>query len=231
MDRSFLEMMEFTCIRCPGLKAEDAFELDGRYDPPRRKAVCRACVYARRRRRYREVGRKPQVARPAYYAARHRAHRLSIDELKQCPCVDCARRFPAPCMEFDHVQEGKSSDVSNMQNYKTERVAAEIALCELVCSNCHRVRTDNRRPARKTNGRREAFRTWIASLKEAPCKDCKECFPAVAMDFDHVHGVKICGIAQMWSWGRSKVLVELAKCELVCANCHRLRTISRQAAA
>jgi hypothetical protein len=49
-----------------------------------------------------------------------------------------------------------------------------------------------------------------------------------AMDFDHVQGSKVTGIAQMWSWGRARVIEEINKCALVCANCHRERTQARR---
>lgn len=48
------------------------------------------------------------------------------------------------------------------------------------------------------------------------------------MDFDHVRGAKVSGIANMWSWHPDRVRTELAKCELVCANCHRIRTVRRR---
>lgn len=36
-------------------------------------------------------------------------------------------------------------------------------------------------------------------------------------------------IADMWSWGRDKVIAEIVKCDLVCCICHRIRTQSRKA--
>ena len=72
-----------------------------------------------------------------------------------------------------------------------------------------------------------AYHAWIDLLKAAPCLDCSRTYPPVAMDFDHVRGEKVSGIARMWSWRRERVLAELAKCDLVCANCHRVRTYGR----
>lgn len=62
--------------------------------------------------------------------------------------------------------------------------------------------------------------------KNAPCMDCGNTFPAVCMDFDHVRGKKKLGITHIvaqW-WSIDVLLEELAKCDLVCANCHRIRT-------
>lgn len=59
-----------------------------------------------------------------------------------------------------------------------------------------------------------------------PCKDCGKKWPPVAMDLDHVRGGKTRGIANMVSSGYKLDLIkiELKKCDLVCACCHRLRT-------
>lgn len=43
-------------------------------------------------------------------------------------------------MDFDHLLD-KFKNVSRMTAYKWDRIEAEIAKCELVCANCHRVRT------------------------------------------------------------------------------------------
>jgi hypothetical protein len=72
------------------------------------------------------------------------------------------------------------------------------------------------------------MKSWINDIKEAtPCADCKQMFPAVCMDFDHLPGFrKFKGIAKMVQDGhtRERIEAEMAKCELVCANCHRIRT-------
>ncbi len=74
-------------------------------------------------------------------------------------------------------------------------------------------------------------RAWLANLKRQPCTDCKGSFDPVCMDFDHLPGfekfqevsVMACG-----TYSRKTILAEIAKCELVCSNCHRLRTKSRR---
>ena len=73
----------------------------------------------------------------------------------------------------------------------------------------------------------------VAERKKAACMDCGQHFPACAMDFDHVRGTKKAGIAQIVAsaWSVLVLLAELAKCELVCACCHRVRTESRRLAA
>ncbi len=59
--------------------------------------------------------------------------------------------------------------------------------------------------------------------------DCGNKFPPECMDFDHVRGEKLFNICSNKGrqQGWKKVLVEIAKCDLVCSNCHRTRTVRR----
>lgn len=71
-------------------------------------------------------------------------------------------------------------------------------------------------------------RLLVAQAKDTPCADCGEDFPAEAMDFDHVRGVKVANVSDLMACHPSLVEAEIAKCEVVCANCHRLRTQTRR---
>jgi hypothetical protein len=47
------------------------------------------------------------------------------------------------------------------------------------------------------------------------------------MDFDHL-GDKIAEVSLMVpTYGTKSLLAEVAKCDVVCANCHRIRTYER----
>jgi hypothetical protein len=51
------------------------------------------------------------------------------------------------------------------------------------------------------------------------------------MDFDHVRGKKLFCVGSLvvqQGVGRRQALEEIAKCDVVCANCHRLRTSYRR---
>lgn len=64
-------------------------------------------------------------------------------------------------------------------------------------------------------------------LLEHPCADCGETDPVV-LDFDHVRGKKLAAIAEMMSQcGAVRLLREIAKCTVRCANCHRRVTAKR----
>jgi hypothetical protein len=69
---------------------------------------------------------------------------------------------------------------------------------------------------------------WLDSLKEGkPCTDCGRTYPPYVMEWDHLPGfVKTLVLADVRraAHSRKRILEELEKCELVCANCHRERT-------
>lgn len=71
---------------------------------------------------------------------------------------------------------------------------------------------------------------WMRTRKAGPCADCGGQFHPAAMTFDHLPGsVKRSNIATLARrHSRAVVEAEIAKCELVCANCHAVRTFNRR---
>jgi hypothetical protein len=65
---------------------------------------------------------------------------------------------------------------------------------------------------------------------ERGCADCGYRAAAEAMDFDHVKGIKRLTLSTMAIRvvNMKAILEELEKCEVVCANCHRIRTKARR---
>lgn len=77
---------------------------------------------------------------------RSRKIRSFVDDLKKNPCIDCGVQYPCCAMEFDHVRGDKKFNISiaPRKKYSLDRIREEIDKCELVCANCHAVRTKNR---------------------------------------------------------------------------------------
>jgi hypothetical protein len=65
-------------------------------------------------------------------------------------------------------------------------------------------------------------------LVSNPCVDCGEADPVV-LEFDHVRGQKKNVMSSLVAEGYSirAIKDEIAKCDVVCANCHRRRTAHR----
>src|SRR5678815_5082071 len=195
-----------------------------------------------------------------------------IASLKASPCMDCGLRFPSQCMDFDHRPgEIKSFPVSYAarNTVSLKRVADEIAKCDLVCANCHRLRTyvhrnhheitggwrpacpqltlfeatvndriqprvttKSSRPGTVRNrGFRQRKQALVWAAKSRSCARCGGRFPIACMDLDHRPGeVKLFTISSAINHAgggyrnMDEILSEIAKCDPVCANCHRILT-------
>ena len=201
-----IEIISKNCTRCKNNKPLEQFCKDNR-NSSGYSARCLAC--------HRKVCHK-------YFV---RGMNIILN-YKSKPCMDCKKNYPPECMEFDHIRNDKLHNVTHMKNMSIDKIIQEIEKCELVCSVCHRLRTDDRsKPT--TNERLLTHRAMIAQFKSKPCIDCANTFPPLVMDLDHVRGIKINNISDMGNYSRAKVLEELEKCEVVCANCHRVRTKKR----
>lgn len=79
----------------------------------------------------------------------------------------------------------------------------------------------------KKNDRQRVREKMLAYLRGKSCVDCG-ILDIVVFEFDHVRGEKVDDVSKLMKkgcWGR--VLNELTKCDVVCANCHRIRTARR----
>lgn len=76
---------------------------------------------------------------------------------------------------------------------------------------------------------RERQRDLICKIKELyGCVDCKN-YDHRVLDFDHVSGSKRMDVSKMvGSYSDKAILDEIAKCEIRCANCHRIKTYERR---
>ena len=79
--------------------------------------------------------------------ARQRAREFITEYFATHPCVDCGEDDPV-VLTFDHVpgEHEKRDNVADMVKggYGLEAIKAEIAKTEVVCFNCHSMRTQKR---------------------------------------------------------------------------------------
>lgn len=75
---------------------------------------------------------------------------------------------------------------------------------------------------------RSLGRAYIDSLKAGGCVDCGNKNLSV-LDFDHTRD-KVVQLSHMWHRPFAEIDAEAAKCEVRCANCHRIKTIERRTA-
>lgn len=83
------------------------------------------------------------------YVDRHRIAKQKKQEYikaaKAKPCTDCGKEFPFYVMDLDHTRGSKIMQVSRMKDCTIEKIQEEIAKCDVVCSNCYRIRTYERK--------------------------------------------------------------------------------------
>ena len=170
-----------------------------------------------------------------------------LRELRRLPCADCRRTFAPHQMDFDHRgDEPKSFNLTAGRAMLKSRQALldEARKCDIVCANCHRIRTQVRHARReirsvgtspyleRKRANWRAHAVLLDRMRDVPCADCHERFPPSAMHFDHRDPTtKQYTVSKMISRsGAARILDEIAKCDIVCANCHRLRTFNRRMA-
>lgn len=134
------------CVDCKRMRPRGLFE--------GRRKTCIDCAPTARDRsgereataRYRE---KNYAVMKEKQLAKAHEHATWMDMLKVGPCTDCGALYPPYVMDWDHVRGNKAFNLGLLRakySYKNVRewVLAEIAKCDLVCSNCHRERTHQR---------------------------------------------------------------------------------------
>src|SRR6266850_1731604 len=116
-----------------------------------------------------------------------------------------------------------------IKNVKTRRRGTHCRACRSAYGKVHYQKNRDRyfaRPRAPRREQREPYWAWVMNyLASHPCVDCGEIDPVV-LQFDHRDGTeKVDAVGTMLnraSW--SDLLNEIAKCDVRCANCHRVRT-------
>lgn len=105
-----------------------------------RRPVCKECHNKYTRQHYLDNKQK-YIDRVAKY---NKKQKDKVRELKNVPCMDCNTVYPYYVMDFDHREDKKFNISQSMDRYGWAKILEEVAKCDVVCSNCHRIRTYNR---------------------------------------------------------------------------------------
>lgn len=112
-----------------------------------------------------------------------------------------------------------------------ELLGKQLKWCSVKCKR----RSWKKRNAEKMRGyirearrsQRAEIKQYIFESKKKPCMDCGATYHPFVMDYDHARGKKNGLVSAMGLHGWKSLKEEIAKCDLICANCHRIRTWSR----
>ncbi len=141
-------------------------------------------------------------------------------------CEKCGCNDPI-LLDFDHINpENKLVNVSNARS--TKRILEEVKKTRLLCVMCHRLHTQSQWKNRIVS-KQSKYVNGI-KMKIGKCTDCDRKVTEetlVCFEFDHIDPVnKLENIAWLMTKSKSLDVIEkeIAKCELRCASCHRLKT-------
>ena len=94
-----------------------------------RQAMCNRCLYVK-------------YTRPLVEQKTKEIHEYQMEK----GCMDCGYNAHPAALEFDHVSGKKLFNIGEeVGNRSREKLWEEIAKCDVVCANCHSIRTANRR--------------------------------------------------------------------------------------
>jgi hypothetical protein len=100
---------------------------------------------------------KQRLAKHLWYVRNKEAHKINIKrrrserrdmviqhKMDNPTCTDCGIDYPYYVLDFDHLPQFEKAFPLSAAGHKDkslDQIRAEIAKCEIVCSNCHRHRT------------------------------------------------------------------------------------------
>ena len=116
----------------------------------KRQAKCRSCQkeyrrehYLNNKEKYKEKAKRHSVG----YIDKNK--KWIYTYLSRNPCTDCGFS-DMRALEFDHLRD-KEYNVCQMYSHSLKAIKKEIAKCEVVCANCHRIRTGMRSDTMRHN--------------------------------------------------------------------------------
>ena len=130
-----------TCSRCKVSKPISEFNF--RYKAAYvHHSYCKECGKRFTRSHYRQNKRQYLDRNVRSFLKR----RELVRQIKSRACADCGIQYPFYVMDFDHREgETKEYELNRIDRMTTRALLREIEKCDVVCSNCHRVRTYKRR--------------------------------------------------------------------------------------
>lgn len=119
-----------------------------------------------------------------------------MEEIRQCKY--CGRELPLA--EYFELHK-----ITNDKTYRRHK-----------CKDCYRLMKKDRR---------KRIHDWFESFKkDQKCSRCGNCDYRV-LEFHHVNGDKEENVSVLVSrapWSLERIKAEIEKCEVLCANCHRI---------
>jgi len=173
---------------------------------------------------YRRRRRNAKIYR--YQKKRRRAVKAQLVAAAAGRCIDCGYARSLQALDFHHRNPAEKEFSISGFGGAWVKLTAEAQKCDLLCANCHRIRHAVEDSAIEGMGviahRRETKKKAVAHMGSA-CFGCGWTGLAAVFEFHHSDGstkdfgIGQDGVARRWE----SIVAELAKCVMLCANCHR----------
>lgn len=141
-------------------------------------------------------------------------------------CMDCGYAHCIAALEFHHRDRADKAFGLGEFAGSLARYRVEGQKCDLVCANCHRLRhvAADPAPIRVLEAdARARMKQRAVEYMGGSCMGCDRTGPLALFEFHHRDagtkdfGISENGILRRWD----SIAAELAKCVMLCANCHR----------
>lgn len=173
-----------------------------------------------------QARRRISATKNRYQKRRRKRRKTDLIEARGGRCRDCGYSACVSALEFHHRDaSSKRFAVGNFTG-SLRRLLEEVEGCDLLCANCHRTRHARERAVRPghpvVEHRRRRKRRAVVYMGRS-CVACGRDGVAAIFEFHHLDpaqkefGITQDGIPHSWE----KTIAELAKCVMLCANCHR----------
>lgn len=192
-------------------------------DATKRHTKCHACAFSTRTSMSfinRKAHKKAAVLKYKFKLQNHVWNYLSTH-----PCIDCGESNIL-FLKFDHI--GPKTEWVSFLIRKHAAIATidkEISKCVVRCISCHRKSTLKNYLSAPLNKQQLYVREYLMQNK---CVDCGDYNPQ-NLEFDHVRGIKSSNVSSLVGgrYSTYRIQEEINKCDVVCCNCHRIRTATR----
>lgn len=157
---------------------------------------------------------------------RRRARKLELVEAQGGRCAECGYSRSVHALDFHHRDPAAKEFAIGGFGGSRQRLRTEVAKCDLLCANCHRLRhaaEDLVRPIGPVGRYRRRAKVRAVEHMGGRCQGCSWAGLPAVFEFHHLDpaqksfGITQDGIPRRWE----RVVAELAKCVMLCANCHR----------
>ena len=139
---------------------------------------------------------------------------------------------PFSCLNARNKQCSKCGVVKSVEEFNFRY--RDSGVRHSYCRECGKALTRSHYKRQKHSYLKRNLRAYnerrqiVLEAKSRPCADCGVQYPYYVMDFDHGEGSsKEFALNSIQRVTKRAMLREMAKCDVVCSNCHRERTHRR----